>query len=333
MTELSTLGRAALYDHMVEALASHGTGKLNKKSLLNSADVTDDDLRLMINLVCDVGDYKRPDTEKQLRDRLVDTLADLLEHVSCMPGLVTTNVQPILRGSNPDSNDDPSLLQFQSERTHAIAQGPASMTPSVLHVARVAAGWKSYTVVGAGSTAGKKVLSQMMESYLQKQVASGLSEEEASKQMEREYIAVHETFAVRPSAARIARNKDTKLTQRHIDLSPQAIEDFNHAMQRRQEEKSQGSDVYNLFKRYGMPYNQTLARQIIRELWEKEVGRLVEAGFQRAVAESLANKEYVDCNAQITQMKLGQNLSPRAYNDIETSLIHAFLDREKAGRS
>lgn len=340
MTELSTLGRAALYDHMVEALASHGTGHLNKKLLLESDKITDDDLRLMINLVCDVGDYEKPDTETQSRKRLVDKLADLLEHVSCMPGLVDSEVQPTLRSNNPESVDNPSLLQPQTERAHAIAQGQSgNVNRRVLHAARVAAGWKSHTAVGAGSVAGKKVLHQITDAYLQKQLASGLNEAEARKKMEREYIAVHETVARRPSTSYIARHQSPEdqnrnFMQHYIDLSPQAVEDFNQAMQKRVEEKSQNSEIYNIFKRYGLPYDHTLARTIVHEAWEKEVAHLTEGGAMlRGPAERKANQEYLNHHSKIMHLQLGKNLSPRAFNDIENVIIHASLDREKAGRA
>ncbi len=339
MAELSTLGRAALYEHMVEALASHGTGRLNKHSLQHSSDVSDEDLRTIINIVCETGDYPKPDIKSQDRTRLVDTLGNLLDQVSLMPGIAVSVEEPTLRGHH-DDGENPSLLQPQSERAHAIAQGQSgNVNRRVLHAARVAAGWKSHTMVGAGNTAGRKILYDITEAYLQKQRKRGLSDEDAHKQMEREYIAHHDTYAKGGFVSHYRRQRlndshaGPQPTQHHIDLSPQAIEDFNHAMQQRQEEKSQGSDVYNLFTRYGMKYDHTLARKVVREAWEEEVSKIQEEGMLRGAAERKASKEYLDRNTNVVYLELGRNLSPRAYNDIENAIIAISLEREKLSRS
>ena len=340
MTELSTLGRAALYEHMVEALASHGNGRLNKDSLLHSTDISDDDLRTIINIVCETGDYPKPDIKSKDRTKLVDTLGNLLEQISLMPGLAVSVEEPTLRGHH-DDGEDPSLLQPQSERAHAIAQGQSgNVNNRVLHAARVAAGWRSHTIVGAGNNAGRKILNDITEAYLQKQRKHGLSDDEAHKKMEREYIAHHDTFAKGGYVSHFRRqhlnNSQTgpQPTQHHIDLSPQAIEDFNQAMQQRLEEKSQGSDVYKLFTRYGLKYDHALARKIVRDAWEKEVGKIQEEGMLRAAAERKANTEYLhNRNNRVMHLQLGRNLSPRAYNDIENSVIAASIEREKISRS
>ena len=102
MTELSTLGRAALYDYMVAALTNGGNGALNKAALSKDTRISDDDLRQMIAIVCEVGEVKASDKNSLGREQLVQELSNLIEHVSSFPGIAADKSQPEMRRRHDD---------------------------------------------------------------------------------------------------------------------------------------------------------------------------------------------------------------------------------------